>query len=110
MRPSRPWKVAWSKVKRYSCPSWKNSEQPAGATQHTLTNAVTAKLTPQQMTDLVEVDEVQLIRLEAIDHVTCMNESALVIETNTARREFNVTGQGVRVQFSIQGLTPRIRL
>jgi serine protease AprX len=76
----------------------------AGATQHTLTNAVTTRLTPQQMTEVAELDEVQLIRLETIDHVTCMNESARVIETHRARSEFRVNGKGVRVAILDSGV------
>jgi serine protease AprX len=75
-----------------------------GATQHTLTNAVTTRLTPQQMIDVAELDEVQLIRLETIDHVTCMNESALVIEALAGRREFRANGKGVRVAILDSGV------
>jgi serine protease AprX len=74
------------------------------ATQHTLTNAVTTKLTPQQMAEVAELDEVQIIRLETIDHVTCMNESARVIETLLARKEFKANGKGVRVAILDSGV------
>jgi serine protease AprX len=76
----------------------------AGATRHTLTNAVTTRLTPQQMSEVAQLDEVQIIRLETIDHVTCMNESALVIETFLARKEFKVNGKGVRVAILDSGV------
>ncbi len=64
---------------------------------HTLTNALTARLTPTQMEQIAELDEVGIIRYEKLDKVTTMNESVVVIETGAARRAFNVTGNGVRV-------------
>ena len=51
-----------------------------GVIIHSLTNAVTTKLSPKQMMAVAELDEVKIIRLEATDAVTCMNESIRVID------------------------------
>ena len=64
---------------------------------HTLTSAVTAKLTPSQMEQVAEVDEVELIRVEKLDKVTTMNESVHVIEVPEVWDELRLTGRGVRV-------------
>jgi serine protease AprX len=64
---------------------------------HTLTNAVTTRLTPAQMEQVAELDEVRIIRLEKLDKVTTMNESAVAIEAGAARAAFRVRGSGVRV-------------
>jgi serine protease AprX len=64
---------------------------------HTLTNAVTTRLTPTQMEQVAELDEVRIIRLEKLDNVTTMNESVVAIEAGAARTAFGVTGDGVRV-------------
>jgi len=64
---------------------------------HTLTNAVTTRLTPAQMERVAELDEVSLIRLEKLDKVTAMNESVVTIEARAARATFRVRGSGVRV-------------
>ncbi|MCL4813237.1 MAG: S8 family serine peptidase [Vicinamibacteraceae bacterium] len=67
------------------------------ATVHTLANAVTTRLTPRQIEEIAELDEVEIIRHERFDSVTCMNESAVVIEADAARADLNVNGRGVRV-------------
>jgi subtilisin family serine protease len=64
---------------------------------HRLTNAVTTRLTPAQMERVAELDEVKIIRLEKLDSVTTMNESAVAIEAGGARAAFGVTGKNVRV-------------
>jgi subtilisin family serine protease len=64
---------------------------------HRLTNAVTTRLTPAQMERVAELDEVKIIRLEKLDSVTTMNESAVAIEAEGAREAFSVTGKNVRV-------------
>lgn len=66
-------------------------------TLHSLTNAITAKLLPEQIRAIAELDDVQIVRLESLDHVTCMNESVKVIEAPEARDEFSVNGRGIRV-------------
>ncbi|MEZ5286507.1 MAG: S8 family serine peptidase [Vicinamibacterales bacterium] len=64
---------------------------------HALTNAVTVQLTPLQMQQIAELDEVKIIRLEALDTVTCMNESVKVIESEAAIQDFRVNGRGIKV-------------
>jgi serine protease AprX len=64
---------------------------------HRLTNAVTTRLTPAQMERVAELDEVKIIRLEKLDSVTTMNESAVSIEAGAARSAFRVSGKNVRV-------------
>lgn len=71
---------------------------------HSLTNAVTAKLTPEQLQKIAEVDEVKLIRLEAIDMVSCMTESPNVIELPEAQQDFNANGNGVKVAILDSGV------
>jgi serine protease AprX len=64
---------------------------------HDLTNAVSARLTPTQIEALAGMDEVQLIRLEKLELVTCMNESVHVIEAPQTWAELDATGDDVRV-------------
>ncbi|TDD42440.1 S8 family peptidase [Saccharopolyspora elongata] len=66
-------------------------------TVHTLANAVTARLTPQQMERVAELDEVKRLTLEAPDQVTCMNESPLTIEVPQAWEDFDAQGRGIKV-------------
>jgi serine protease AprX len=75
-------------------------QQVVGDTEiksHSLTNAVTTSLTPAQMEQVAELDEVSMIRLEKLDKVTTMNESVVTIELGVARRTFGLRGNGVRV-------------
>jgi serine protease AprX len=67
------------------------------AKSHTLTNAVTAELTPAQIEQVAELDEVKLVRLERLDKVTAMDQSVAVIEAREAWEEFRTAGSGVRV-------------
>src|SRR5262245_19090784 len=71
---------------------------------HALTNAVTTKLTPKQLEQVAALDEVKIIRLEALDQVTCMNESARVIEAVEAREDFRLDGRGIRVAILDTGM------
>jgi serine protease AprX len=64
---------------------------------HDLTNAVTARLTPAQIETLAAMDDVQLIRLEKLENVVCMNESIHVIEATQTWDELDATGEEVRV-------------
>jgi len=64
---------------------------------HDLTNAVSARLTPTQIEALAAMDEVQMIRLEKLELVTCMNESVHVIEATQTWNELDATGDDVRV-------------
>jgi len=84
----------------------KNSQRPildqlkklgVQPTVHSLTNAVTAKLTPTQLESVSELDAVKLVRLEALDMVTCMDESPRVFEVPEAQQDFGANGRGVRV-------------
>lgn len=67
------------------------------AVVHSLVNAVTARLTPAQIEALSEMDEVQTIRLERLDQVTCMNETVHVIEATEAWNELGASGDDVTV-------------
>src|SRR5918996_1887488 len=69
-----------------------------------LANAVTAQLTPAQLEEVAAVDEVQTIRLEIQEAVTCMNESVHTMEVLEAREELNFTGRGVRVAILDSGV------
>lgn len=71
---------------------------------HTLTNAVTTKLTPTQMAQIAELDEVKIIRLEALDPVTTMNESVRVIEVTEAWQELGYNGRGIKVAILDSGV------
>jgi serine protease AprX len=71
---------------------------------HSLTNAVTTKLTPRQLEEVAELDEVKLIRLEALDHVAVMNESVRVIEVTETWDDFGYNGRGVRVAILDSGV------
>jgi serine protease AprX len=64
---------------------------------HRLTNAVTTTLTPAQMEQVAELDEVSFISHEKLDSVTTMNESNVAIEAGVARAAFGVRGADVRV-------------
>jgi serine protease AprX len=66
-------------------------------TVHQLVNAVTTRLTLLQMRALSELDEVEIIRSEAPEMVTCMNETVQVIEATEAWSELHATGDDVRV-------------
>lgn len=65
--------------------------------QHVLTNAVTATLTPAQIRQVAELDEVKLVRLESFDQVTTMNESVEVIEAREVWDQLGFNGRGIRV-------------
>jgi serine protease AprX len=74
------------------------------STVHALTNALTTKLTPKQLNEISELDEVKLIRLESLDPVTCMNESQRVIEAEEARQDLAVNGRGIKVAILDSGI------
>lgn len=73
-------------------------------TIHTLSNAVTASLTPQQMSRVAELDEVKLLRLEALDMVTCMNQSPTLIEVPQTQADFGLSGRNVKVAVLDSGI------
>ncbi len=70
-----------------------------GATvkRHALTNAVTVSLTPRQMAQVADHDEVALVRLERLDKVTTMKESVEVIQARETWDELGFTGRGIKV-------------
>lgn len=70
---------------------------PAERTVHQLANAVSTRLTLPQMTALSELDEVALIRSDAPEMVTCINETVHVIEATQAWHGLHANGHDVRV-------------
>jgi serine protease AprX len=64
---------------------------------HTLTNAITTELTPKQLEQITDLDEVKLIRQERLDPVTTMNESVQEIEVVQTWEDLGYNGRGVRV-------------
>ena len=70
---------------------------PAERTVHRLANAVSTRLTLPQMTALSELDEVAIIRSDAPEMVTCINESVHVIEATQTWSGLHANGHDVRV-------------
>jgi serine protease AprX len=64
---------------------------------HTLTNAITTELSPKQLEQITDLDEVKLIRQERLDPVTTMNESVQEIEAVQTWDDLGYNGRGVRV-------------
>ena len=58
----------------------------------------------RQIDAITEIDQVRLVRLEALDNVTCMEHSARVIEAIEARADFNASGRGIRVAILDSGI------
>ncbi|WP_345377655.1 S8 family peptidase [Pseudonocardia yuanmonensis] len=58
---------------------------------------MTVELTPEQLDEIADDDEVALVRLERLDKVTAMRESVEVIQAREAWEEFGASGRGVRV-------------
>ncbi|MGH2692216.1 MAG: S8 family peptidase [Actinomycetota bacterium] len=75
----------------------KLGEIGAEARIQALTNAVTTTLTPAQLAQIAELDEVKIIRHERLDPVTTMNESPRLIEVFEAWEDFGATGRGIKV-------------
>lgn len=75
-----------------------------GVTVHSLTNAVSASLTPRQLREVSQLDEVELIRLDTVEKVTCMHESVHVIEALEAREDFRVNGRAIKVAILDTGI------
>jgi serine protease AprX len=74
------------------------------AREHTLTNAVTAQLSPAQMRAVAELDEVELIRHERLDDVALMDGSVGVIELREAAEAFGLDGRGIKVAILDSGI------
>ena len=64
---------------------------------HTLTNSVTTSLTPRQLEQIAELDEVDIIRHNALEFVECMHESVAVIEAGDASEDFRADGRNITV-------------
>jgi serine protease AprX len=73
-------------------------------TIHNIVNAVSVRLTPKQLNEIANLEEVELIRLDAPDHVTCMNESAHVIEAIEAQQDLAANGRGIKVAILDTGI------
>ena len=69
-----------------------------------LANAVTVRLTPKQLRQVAELDEVKLIRHERLDHVELMNESVRMIELPEMQEDLGYNGRGVRVAILDSGV------
>lgn len=79
-------------------------ELGAEARVQALANAVTTTLTPPQLAEIAELDEVKIIRHERLDPVTTMNESPRVVEAFEAWEDFNVSGRGIKVAVLDSGI------
>src|SRR6266540_3729475 len=77
--------------------------------QHVLTNAVTATLTPAQIRQVAELDEVKLVRLESFDQVTTMNESVEVIEAREVWDQLGFNGHGTHTAGTVASNDPIYR-
>jgi len=75
-------------------------------TTYQLANALTTRLTPRQIEAVAELDEVRMVRLEALDNVTCMRHSANVIEARDAATDFRASGRDIRVAILDSGVDP----
>jgi serine protease AprX len=73
-------------------------------TVHSIVNAVSASLTPKQLAEVAKLDEVELVRLDAPEHVTCMNESTHVIEAIEAQQDLGANGRGIKVAILDTGI------
>lgn len=71
--------------------------QGASPVAHTLTNSVTAALTPRQLEEIAELDEVEIIRHNALEFVELMNESVPLIEAGDAAEDFRADGRNITV-------------
>ncbi len=73
-------------------------------TVHSIVNAISARLTPRQLAELAQLDEVGFVRLDTPDHVTTMNESTHVIEAIEAQQDLGANGRGVKVAILDTGI------
>ncbi len=67
-------------------------------------NAISARLTPRQLAELAQLDEVGFVRLDTPDHVTTMNESTHVIEAIEAQQDLGANGRGIKVAILDTGI------
>ncbi|MGH8188584.1 MAG: hypothetical protein ACREUC_18650, partial [Steroidobacteraceae bacterium] len=73
-------------------------------TVHSLTNAVTTRLTPRQLAEIAELDEVQIIRHEAVEYVELMQDSLRTIEATEAQEDFGADGRDITVAILDSGV------
>jgi len=73
-------------------------------TVHSIVNAVSVRLTPKQLAEVAKLDEVALVRLDAPEHVTCLNESTHVIEAIEAQQDLGANGRGIKVAILDTGI------
>jgi serine protease AprX len=71
---------------------------------HNIVNAVSARLTPRQLSEIAQLDEVHVVRLDTPDHVTCLNESTHVIEALEAQQDLGANGRGIKVAILDTGI------
>ncbi len=69
-----------------------------------LANSVTVQLTPSQLSQVAELDEVAIIRHERLDQVEAMNESVRMIELPEMQEDLGYNGRGVRVAILDSGV------
>jgi subtilisin family serine protease len=62
-----------------------------------LSNSIVIDLTPSQIESMSEVKEVKVITLEALDRVTCLDESVDIIDVPRAWRDLGKTGKGIKI-------------
>ena len=62
-----------------------------------LSNSVVIDLTPSQIESISEMKEVKVITLEALDRVTCLDESVDIIEVPSVWRDLGKTGKGTKI-------------
>jgi subtilisin family serine protease len=73
-------------------------------TVHSLTNAVTTRLTPRQLEEVAELDEVKIIRHEAVEYVELMQDSVRTIEATEAQEDFGADGRDITVAILDSGI------
>ena len=71
---------------------------------HSLVNAVSARLTPKQLAEVANLDEVEIVRLDLPEHVTTLNESTHVIEAIEAQQDLGANGRGIKVAILDTGI------
>lgn len=69
-----------------------------------LSNSIVAELAIAEMAQVAQLGEVVLLSLESLDPVTCMNESARVIEAPDVWNLLNITGKNVKVAILDSGV------
>jgi serine protease AprX len=62
-----------------------------------LSNSMIIDLTPSQIESMSEIEEVKVITLEALDRVTCLDESVDMIDVPRVWRDLGKTGKGIKI-------------